>query len=453
MQDENDLSEGRAGMGLNFGVTPGNVVPSMNPTGFLQMDATEMESMGDNPSSRSHLEGGMAGLPVHTSEGEGLTRGSVPDVRASIPESELNSSRMDDMHGESAGEDREADRYKEEGNAAFAIQEYHRAVAAYSMAIELAPTRSTLFSNRSAAYTKLGLLDKAIRDADMCIALDPDWAKGYWRKGTAQLENQAYKEAIVTFETGLEHCPTDRNLVEGKRKAIKCASVVDAIVGDQHGNFDIDAPSQRKKDNGAAGGDTVVEMGDEEMNDGSYWPHSAEIEILRIGKAKDYYEVLNCSKSAVEGNVKRNYHKLARILHPDKCQIEGAEQAMIEVTLAYNTLTTPHKKETYDMFINERDGEMTFAEWEAKKANDALPKWLRWLLQIRGCGLCISVLALIPVVIVLIPLLILLAIFYYPYVVVLRCCFPGKYQEHVIHLEKERARVDEEHQDEKFSHL
>jgi stress-induced-phosphoprotein 1 len=40
-------------------------------------------------------------------------------------------------------------------------------------------------SNRAAAFLQLGKEIKAIKDAEQAIALKPDWAKGYFRKGGA----------------------------------------------------------------------------------------------------------------------------------------------------------------------------------------------------------------------------------------------------------------------------
>lgn len=66
---------------------------------------------------------------------------------------------------------------KDKGNAAFQSGDYDKAISLYTEGIEHDPTNAVLFSNRSAAYLKEGLLDKAMRDAEMCIELDPKWHK------------------------------------------------------------------------------------------------------------------------------------------------------------------------------------------------------------------------------------------------------------------------------------
>lgn len=67
--------------------------------------------------------------------------------------------------------------FKEKGNQAYQAGEYSKAVDSYTEGIEQEPTNAVLFSNRSAAYLNLGEYDKAKRDAEMCIELDPKWSK------------------------------------------------------------------------------------------------------------------------------------------------------------------------------------------------------------------------------------------------------------------------------------
>lgn len=67
--------------------------------------------------------------------------------------------------------------FKELGNEAYQAQDYKKAVALYTEGIEHEPTNAILYSNRSAAYLNLEDYDKAKRDADMCIQLDPSWSK------------------------------------------------------------------------------------------------------------------------------------------------------------------------------------------------------------------------------------------------------------------------------------
>ena len=74
-------------------------------------------------------------------------------------------------------------------------------------------------------------------------------------------------------------------------------------------------------------------------------------EIERIKGAKTHYETLGVSKEdANESTLKKAYRKLARKLHPDKCQLDGAEEAFQKVNNAYACLSQSDTKSHYDRF-------------------------------------------------------------------------------------------------------
>ena len=64
------------------------------------------------------------------------------------------------------------------------------------------PEAYKLYSNRAACLTKLMAYPEGIKDCDQCIALKPDFAKGYSRKGTLQFLMKDYDKAIKTYEVG-----------------------------------------------------------------------------------------------------------------------------------------------------------------------------------------------------------------------------------------------------------
>jgi len=65
---------------------------------------------------------------------------------------------------------------------------------------------------------------------------------------------------------------------------------------------------------------------------------------------RDYYEVLGVSKSATEQELKRAHRQLAKKYHPDVNKEAGAEEKFKEIQEAYEVLTDPQKKSTYDQF-------------------------------------------------------------------------------------------------------
>eukprot|EP01023_Acetabularia_acetabulum_P034368 TRINITY_DN3227_c0_g2_i9.p1 TRINITY_DN3227_c0_g2~~TRINITY_DN3227_c0_g2_i9.p1 ORF type:complete len:382 (+),score=51.03 TRINITY_DN3227_c0_g2_i9:162-1307(+) len=70
--------------------------------------------------------------------------------------------------------------------------------------------------------------------------------------------------------------------------------------------------------------------------------------VSEILRKKDYYEILGISKDAKDEDIKKAYRKLALKLHPDKCQISGAEEAFKLVSKSFACLSDPNKRAYYD---------------------------------------------------------------------------------------------------------
>jgi tetratricopeptide (TPR) repeat protein len=83
---------------------------------------------------------------------------------------------------------------KQQGNDAFKAGKYNNALDLYSKAIAVEES-AALYSNRSATHLKLKDAAAALKDADKCIELDPQWHKGWFRKGQA-LEAQGALDKV-----------------------------------------------------------------------------------------------------------------------------------------------------------------------------------------------------------------------------------------------------------------
>ncbi|XP_011030642.1 PREDICTED: stress-induced-phosphoprotein 1-like [Populus euphratica] len=96
---------------------------------------------------------------------------------------------------------------KDKGNEFFKAGNYLKAAALYTQAIKLDPSNPTLYSNRAAAFLQLVKLNKALADAETTIKLNPQWEKGYFRKGCVLEGMERYDDALATFQIALQHNP------------------------------------------------------------------------------------------------------------------------------------------------------------------------------------------------------------------------------------------------------
>lgn len=65
---------------------------------------------------------------------------------------------------------------------------------------------------------------------------------------------------------------------------------------------------------------------------------------------RDFYDVLGVSKTSSADEIKKAYRKKALENHPDRNKASDAETRFKEINEAYEVLSNPQKKQTYDQF-------------------------------------------------------------------------------------------------------
>lgn len=110
---------------------------------------------------------------------------------------------------------RNAATFKEEGDVLYRDKRYQAAVAKYSKAIELLfplvknhrldsdsalQTLYVSYSNRCACFLQLNSAALALRDAQECVRLKPDWPKGYLRLGSSHARLSQNNDAMAAYE-------------------------------------------------------------------------------------------------------------------------------------------------------------------------------------------------------------------------------------------------------------
>lgn len=65
---------------------------------------------------------------------------------------------------------------------------------------------------------------------------------------------------------------------------------------------------------------------------------------------RDFYEVLGVNKTASAAEIKKAYRQLALKYHPDRNKAADAAEKFKEISEAYEVLSNPQKKQSYDQF-------------------------------------------------------------------------------------------------------
>ena len=65
--------------------------------------------------------------------------------------------------------------------------------------------------------------------------------------------------------------------------------------------------------------------------------------------SKDYYRILEVSKEASPDEIKKSFHRLAFLLHPDRNGEAPSEEQFKEINEAYQCLSNPKKRQNYDV--------------------------------------------------------------------------------------------------------
>ncbi|XP_054719105.1 tetratricopeptide repeat protein 28-like [Uloborus diversus] len=102
-----------------------------------------------------------------------------------------------------------------QSNAACQSGDFASAIKLYTEAIVLDPGNHVLYSNRSAAYIKLGKFGKALQDAIKARELHPKWPKAYYRQGVALQCLGRHADSLAAFASGLAQDSKNLHLLAG----------------------------------------------------------------------------------------------------------------------------------------------------------------------------------------------------------------------------------------------
>ena len=107
------------------------------------------------------------------------------------------------------------------GNRAFKDKAYYEAIEQYTSTLTGDPQRVAAWSNRAACFTATKQHDKALRDAQTCVRLKPDWPQAHYRLGRALLGigGDRTGEAVAAFAKGCGLDPNNAEMQKWHRQA------------------------------------------------------------------------------------------------------------------------------------------------------------------------------------------------------------------------------------------
>ena len=101
------------------------------------------------------------------------------------------------------------------GTEFFKNQNFPEAIKCYTEAIKRNPKDHIAYSNRAASYQKLGEHPYALKDAEKCIEIKPDFIKGYTRKAFSHFCMKEYHKALAAYEQALKIDPNNADALNG----------------------------------------------------------------------------------------------------------------------------------------------------------------------------------------------------------------------------------------------
>lgn len=120
-------------------------------------------------------------------------------------------------------DDQKSAELKQQANDFLSAGKYLQAIRLYSEALEYTPTNAIILSNRAQAFLKVENYGLAIVDANAAILADPSYAKGFYRRASANFALNKFKSARKDFRQVCKLKPKDR---DARAKLAECDKAV-----------------------------------------------------------------------------------------------------------------------------------------------------------------------------------------------------------------------------------
>jgi len=184
------------------------------------------------------------------------------------------------------------------GEEKLAQNQAKEALEDFETALNLEPdyqfVTPSLYLSKCKCYLKLRDVAKTLEACNKAIEWDDSLVDAYINKAEAQMLAEDYDKAIFEWQKAREKQPQNGQINEGLHRAQK---------------------------------------------------------LQKMASRKDYYKILELTKTASEAEIRKSYRRLALIWHPDKHtgdDKEHAEKRYVEIAEAYEILSNPDTRARFD---------------------------------------------------------------------------------------------------------
>ncbi|XP_021764425.1 ankyrin repeat, PH and SEC7 domain containing protein secG-like [Chenopodium quinoa] len=109
---------------------------------------------------------------------------------------------------------------RDKGTQAFKASDYLSAIYWFTEAITTFPLEPSVYVERSLCWMCINDGKRALKDAEECIKLEPEFWMGHYRSGEAHRMLQDYDKAKEAFKTAMKFCPENKKLEDTYREVI-----------------------------------------------------------------------------------------------------------------------------------------------------------------------------------------------------------------------------------------
>ena len=99
------------------------------------------------------------------------------------------------------------------------LNQYGKAIASYSKALEIDPKGYKTYSNRGKAYFDTGKADQALDDLNKCLEIDPNYVEALSNRGAVLASKNKFDEAFIDLDKAIKLDPVNVNAYSNRALA------------------------------------------------------------------------------------------------------------------------------------------------------------------------------------------------------------------------------------------